>query len=592
MFANLATYRPNEGVEVSTNEDEHLHKTSMHATADTAYGSRLLTELRVANFKALSGEHTIPLAPLTLVYGPNAAGKSSVIQALLLLAQSVHADEFTPRGQLTDVRDFAQVINGHDTEKALTLGVRFIIEEEDSAAVMLASFADSDVAVAPITVEAGIELTYTARESSPRVDPRSSFEVGRATLSEPLSAPVREGDDDETGPWGPYFQRWVLNLADAGVVEDLVEAIGRLEPAHKDAQRSLALLRFAARAVDSGFASGASLECWVDPVDWKSGLHAPTQLRLSLLPASTPPVAEPPHLEAERVTAEDEAAAARFSASSEPSDSDAIVFHSLDAVASLFTRVEEEARGLFGSDLLPPDSSPSAQHHRERRHWDHRAETTLVSLGPIRPAPKRVHLAEDASDATLPLARRLHRSEDLLHGVNSWLERLDVPYALGVDQLVARRSGAEQGYTLDLTDTRTGVEVSLADVGYGVSQVLPIVAECVTARSTIICIEQPELHLHPRLAADVGELFVDTAKRGNQIIAETHSENILLRVQRLIRAGELSADKVAVLYVSNDSARGAVVSRLRLDEEGDLLDLWPSGFFDDRLADVLGLDRK
>lgn len=192
--------------------------------------------------------------------------------------------------------------------------------------------------------------------------------------------------------------------------------------------------------------------------------------------------------------------------------------------------------------------------------------------------------------------------------INRWLSHLGVPYT--VRAVTIEEADPEYGEYLDtldrtadwvdegvpqsgdldhfeLSDTRSGVQVLLKDVGYGVGQLLPIVDFCTREADRVICIEQPELHLHPRLQGNLGELFVDSVMRGNQIIAETHSENILLRVRRLIREERIAAHDVSVIYVDNSKA-GVMIRRLRLGPSGELLDPWPSGFFDDSLADVLG----
>lgn len=566
-------------------------ETGLHYTATTAFGSQLLTELRVTNFKALTGAHAVTLAPLTLVYGPNAAGKSSIIQSLLLLAQSVQADSFTPQGPLVDVRDFRHVVNGHDPSKELMIGVHFAVEEEDTEAIMLASFADHGREVPSIKFEGGIALTFHSPDGGGSPAVRASLEVGSAALIEPDPAPVVEGFDAESGPWGPYVLRWTLDLGDTLATEALAAVIENLQSLPGEAQGSAALLRCASDLVDAGQAESAALECWVDPIDWESGFHGPSHLRLSLEPAKAPrPGLVPIPLEGRGLLPEDESAVKEMLKHWATGEATVTVFHSLKPVTDLFSRVEMEARGLFRFDAMVEDPSPAARRYREQREWDYRPEAHLVTLGPIRPAPRRVQLDDGAADsAALALIRRLYQNNSLLGRVNEWLARLEIPYFIGVDRLVSQRSGVEHGYSFELTDTRTNVEVSLADVGYGVSQVLPIITECVGATRSIICIEQPELHLHPRLAANLAELLVETATRGNQIIAETHSENVLLRVQRLIREGQIAASDVAVLYVDNRFETGATVSRLRLDDEGDLLDRWPGGFFDDRLADVLGI---
>lgn len=172
--------------------------------------------------------------------------------------------------------------------------------------------------------------------------------------------------------------------------------------------------------------------------------------------------------------------------------------------------------------------------------------------------------------------------------LNQMLTQLEIPYEFEEDPLWKLRNPHKRKWILK--DVRSGAPVDLDQVGYGVSQLLPVIDVCVHAERQIICIEEPELHLHPRLQARLGNLFATAAVAGaNQVIVETHSEAILLRLRRLIRGGQLRPDDVAVIYVDNTAANGASVRRLRLGDQGELLDPWPTGFFDDGLADILGI---
>lgn len=171
--------------------------------------------------------------------------------------------------------------------------------------------------------------------------------------------------------------------------------------------------------------------------------------------------------------------------------------------------------------------------------------------------------------------------------LNQMMEQLDIPYVFEAEAAVSLAKKYKRKWTLK--DLRSGAPVKLDHVGYGVSQLLPVIDVCVHAYRQLICIEEPELHLHPRLQAKLGNLFAfSVLKRGNQVVLETHSESILLRVRRLVRAGALRPEEVALLYVDNNRESGATVRRLCLGEQGELLDPWPTGFFDDALEDVLG----
>jgi predicted ATPase len=133
------------------------------------------------------------------------------------------------------------------------------------------------------------------------------------------------------------------------------------------------------------------------------------------------------------------------------------------------------------------------------------------------------------------------------------------------------------------------VLVSPRGVGYGIGQLLPIVVQSLVDTGGLVLVEQPEVHLHPRLQAEVGDLFIDTVAAGRaQLLVETHSEHLVLRLLRRVREGMLDPADLAILYVDLDDEGQAFVRRLAVDAEGDLEDGWPGGFFDERLAEVLG----
>lgn len=172
--------------------------------------------------------------------------------------------------------------------------------------------------------------------------------------------------------------------------------------------------------------------------------------------------------------------------------------------------------------------------------------------------------------------------------LNQILKQLEIPHAF--EPAFTSDQGGVRVTDWILTDGRSGAPVRLSEVGYGVSQLLPVIDACAHATQRVISIEEPELHLHPRLQARLANLFAfSVLRRRNQVIVETHSESLLLRVRRLVRTGKLLPDEVAVLYVDNTPEDGVSVSRLRLGLQGEFLDPWPTGFFDDSLADILGI---
>jgi hypothetical protein len=145
----------------------------------------------------------------------------------------------------------------------------------------------------------------------------------------------------------------------------------------------------------------------------------------------------------------------------------------------------------------------------------------------------------------------------------------------------------EKIYDLVLMDKRTKTPVSHRDVGIGVSQVIPILVSCYGLSDSLIAIEQPEIHLHPKLQAELGSVFAESIKPpyNNRFVLETHSEHLILRLQRLIREGQLNPEDISVIYVDSDQ-EGSQCLELRLDEEGDFIDEWPDGFFEDDFKEI------
>ncbi|MDH3890583.1 MAG: DUF3696 domain-containing protein [candidate division Zixibacteria bacterium] len=134
--------------------------------------------------------------------------------------------------------------------------------------------------------------------------------------------------------------------------------------------------------------------------------------------------------------------------------------------------------------------------------------------------------------------------------------------------------------------------VDLPDVGFGVSQVLPVLVQCFYApRNSIIIMEQPEIHLHPSAQAALADVMIDVmnsredgSDRNIQLIVETHSEHFLRRLQRRIAEGTISTNKVSA-YFSDVSKMPARLDTLQIDMFGNIMN-WPENFFGDDMGDI------
>ncbi len=138
-----------------------------------------------------------------------------------------------------------------------------------------------------------------------------------------------------------------------------------------------------------------------------------------------------------------------------------------------------------------------------------------------------------------------------------------------------------------------GRKLGFKDVGSGIGYVLPVLTEIFRRRSNgkTVFLQQPELHLHPAMQANLTDVLIRAAK-GKRIIAETHSEHLILRALKRIRQTsskalkdpelELHPDDVAVNYFEPLGDGTTIIHNLRVSSDGDFIDRWPNGFFAER----------
>lgn len=238
-------------------------------------------------------------------------------------------------------------------------------------------------------------------------------------------------------------------------------------------------------------------------------------------------------------------------------------------------------------------------------------------LGPLREAldTQKLRLSRPAPDpkmqdlhsinANSP-ARGWNLNTDSIRFVNQWLRKRATPdtnYELRVVSYKAQKGKSGNASRIILMDRNRGIEVGLNEVGSGIGQFLPILlaAATLTDRASLICVKQPELHLHPSLQSDIGDVFThfaldDLGFNRKSFVIETHSEHLLLRIMRRMREtaeGRLPKGQapvrpsdVAVIYVEN-LGKESIAREMPLNEKGELVRDWPGGFFEEGLREIL-----
>ena len=230
----------------------------------------------------------------------------------------------------------------------------------------------------------------------------------------------------------------------------------------------------------------------------------------------------------------------------------------------------------------------------------------LHYLGPFRAFPSRIYarsgahpigtgqVGESVVDALLSSReqdekiRVEERQQELTleEYVAEWLKRLKLVHDFRVETLAEGR----RLFEVKVRKSPNSAEVLLTDIGFGVSQILPVLVLCfyVPEESTVI-LEQPDIHLHPSAQADLADVFIDAWKKHDvQILFESHSEHLLRRLQRRIAEGEIREDDVGLFFCSTDDSGGSRLSPLEVDQFGNIAN-WPENFFGDQFGEIAAM---
>jgi predicted ATPase len=563
----------------------------------------MIRALRLGNFKAFAETQHIPLRPITLVYGPNSAGKSSIIHSLALAHHAILTGDLDTQrteigGESIDLGGFHQYVHRRETgrrvewsieldtskvggrlgerlakaktvELALTIGMGEMDDRQPDFFGGFARISGPQVGVETCSLLADEKpiITMSARRGGKlRVD---RLEHEHPVLREILKALVTVSTT--TQELSPEDFAGIEETVDA-VVPDLVVRQGNLLPemdarlsADQEVMQSLLLpVAKGERREDLARAVRMFLPRSIrELINGVSEAVATAVRRLRYLgPLRSYP---PRHL--------------AFAAHHDPNwragggeawdvlrrddDVRAAVNRWLGSTERLSTPYEVVVRNLLAFDQLDDPL-------REALEALDEGENLKIEGGFDRDA------VPDVSRATIA---------DIDQEVENFKAKLG---AADIDRFAE----------LVLVDRRRSTVVSHRDVGIGVSQVLPVLVNAYALRNQLLAIEQPEIHLHPKLQAELGDVFVESAlgERHNTLLLETHSEHVILRILRRIRdtaEGSIAPgtpgirpSDVSLLYVQPDGTASRVI-QIGITEEGEFSERWPNGFFAERARELM-----
>jgi hypothetical protein len=608
--------------------------------------TRRLQALRVGNFKAFADTQRIPLKPITLIFGPNSAGKSSFIHSLALAHEAQFGREKRSLARLDvhhtdvggsaiDLGGFRQYVHRGQLNKRVEWGaeikVSSLAQDKDQRLPQLLA----PVSSVAMNIALGIELDDQDRPkpgAEPRVDSieitadgaellrmsrrpatvRSDVQAGHlrldrlasdhAVFRQVLKAIVEaQTTSEEMRP--EDFDG--ANEAIASLLPELVVRVEQFFPSSVELPKS-----------DGGDISPVSMLFPVSKGNRKEDIAQAVRFVLprtlnDLIKGLADALAD--ELKQLQYLGPLRSFPPRHLAFAEHEDAnwyagggyawdvvrkDSIVRAQVNewlGADKMKTKYQLKVLDYYSSDSLPGrlESAIVNRYHAMYKHAleqgpdgfpDHSdVVATAFEYGQS--------VAEQINDLEYEQTHSKHEIEMLENPARLQDPHLEAAFlADHIDEHTATDSRLRAPMTeLVLFDERTKTVVTHRDVGIGISQVLPVLVAAYGSEGKLIAMEQPEIHLHPALQAELGDVFIEAAlgERRNTFILETHSEHLILRLMRRIREGKISPDDIGVVFVE-PLAHGSRFVELRIDEEGDFIDEWPGGFFEESFNEKFG----
>lgn len=213
-------------------------------------------------------------------------------------------------------------------------------------------------------------------------------------------------------------------------------------------------------------------------------------------------------------------------------------------------------------------------------------------VSPIRAYPKRYYFVEsdyenntlDTSEHNfLPQFLKSSKKTDV-EFINKWLKKFGIEISIEELKEIIHSIKVQQN----------GIKLDLLDVGFGISQILPVIIQSISGSGEgVVIIEQPEIHIHPKMQSELADFFIELANSGKKkFIIETHSESFLKRLRRRMAEhtvsleGSISSDNVGIHFIEKDEKTNAsIIKNIDITKSGDFE--WPKDFYNSEMDDTI-----
>ena len=530
-----------------------------------------LSSFHLKNFKAYKNKQNIKLAPITFLYGPNSAGKSSLIQSILLASQTLnqstkYTQDLVLQGEYFNAESYKSLVNDNDTKKDIEFG--WATKPKG----------DKDLS----DYENGLSVSYKFNHSQEKIMLNKVTTNASFLSSEPGFDGPKQISKEITIPWTktkPKNAKYVnqikrrMGLKNVWSIEparhkELSLEIFNLAKSYYEKQEIGAKKEKRVTELSGNFAedmekplSKKEDERFIELEELKKSLReGESQLKeicenLFLVQTNEKAFPEPP-----------------------PADLLVMVISSkrrgilvqAEFLFPLIRTIEQVLKNIY-------------RHNALKKPFEN-----FGYLGPLRGEPLRYYPVKSFKDEHVGkkgenwVNNVVNNEDDVKEEISKWCKKL-TGYEFNI--VSDPQSPSLASVILKKKQGKKELKISIDNVGFGVGQLLPIIAEGLMKKNNLIVVEQPEIHVHPKLQANFADFLINSAYsnkkiKGNNWLIETHSELIALRILKRVREGKIKKDDVA-FYYCEPGKKGSNLKELSIDNDGHWLDAWPEGFFDE-----------
>jgi len=551
-----------------------------------------ITALTLENFKAINAPIKIDLAPITLLFGQNSVGKSTIIQALhyllgILENGNLDLDTSLWAGKTLDLGGFESIINGHDLSKTIKMRVDFVFDFDDLKVYTAPykSYANcvgfGVISTQDIKTELSffleqsyieIEIAYSNEIKEPYIKKFTSGFLGKK-VAEIIYEPPSWSDRNDFGSLGIGILHSVEFDHDI-----FCDSVGNAPDSFlKNMVKGIFPEAFVAGSTGSGLVLES---CAGLPIHWDSLFISGGYF--------------------EGFDGFEEPGIAGFNSDIRLGEKDLETVLTFESYMTQLTKGPCEIllsilkgmvcvgplREIPDRNFLPKKSYDPSRWANGLAAWDKFYQSDQAFIDDLNYWLVDEERLNTNYKVELRRYRELNSSDDFWDTLTPDSKPTDISAALDSLRNISEKS------ELSIRDLRQNCTVHLHDMGIGISQVMPILVCAIHESVSFAAIEQPELHIHPGLQCRLADLLISASC---MFLIETHSEHLLLRLLRRIRETtegslptwlpELKPEKVSVNFI--DFVDGKYkLRRLKISEDGDSEGEWPEGFFEERAGEL------